>query len=447
MAGKLHSWLDDRLKLQPLEQTLLDEPIPGGASWIYVFGSATLFLFCLQAMTGMFLALYYVPSPDAAYDTVQFIQHDVAFGWFVRGLHHWGASGVMVAIGLHLLQAYLYGAYKRPRELMWMVGVGLMMLMMAFGFTGYLLPWDQNAYWATQVGTNMVASIPFVGDFLVRALRGGDSLGALTLSRFFAIHTLFLPAMIVCGIVLHLFILRRVGPAGPWSVEQARQRSETFYPRQVYMDAMVMLGIFLTVALLASTVEFPLADRADPADHTFTPVPEWYFLFFYQFLKYMSGPLEPLATWVLPALFILGLLLLPFLDRNPERRPLARPVAVSAGAMFLAVVFTLLGISLKNLHAVPREDPSVARGRALFAQHHCAACHKIHGEGGKVGPDLSYVGDDRPDRDWHVRHFRDPQSVSPGSIMPKFSLSDKDITDLTSYMLSLRSQGTKRGTT
>ncbi len=443
MISRLYDWLDARLKLKPLERTLLDEPIPGGASWIYVFGSATLFLFCLQAITGMFLAIYYVPSPDAAYDTVQFVQHDVSFGWFVRGLHHWGASAVMVAIGLHLLQVFLYGAYKPPREPMWIVGVLLLLFMMAFGFTGYLLPWDQNAYWATQVGTNMVASVPLIGDLLVRLLRGGESLGALTLSRFFALHVLFLPTLLVSGILLHLFILRRVGPAGPWSQEGARQASEPFYPRQVYMDAVVMLGVFLTVVALAVAVPFPLADRADPSDHTFTPVPEWYFLFFYQFLKYMSGPLEPLATWVLPALFILGLLLLPFLDRNPERRPLARPVAVSAGVAFLAVVFALLGISLKNLYAVPREDPSVTHGRALYAQHHCSACHKIHGEGGKVGPDLSYVGDDRPDRDWHIRHFRDPQSVSPGSFMPKFLLADKDIADLTSYMLSLRSQTTK----
>ncbi|WP_455378111.1 cytochrome b N-terminal domain-containing protein [Petrachloros mirabilis] len=439
MAGELYEWLDTRLKLTPLEHTLLDEPIPGGANWIYVFGSATLFLFCLQALTGMFLVLYYVPSPDSAYDTVQFIQHEVPFGWFVRGLHHWGASAVMAAIGLHLLQVYLYGAYKRPRELMWMVGVILLLFMMGFGFTGYLLPWDQNAYWATQVGTNMVASIPLIGDGLVRVLRGGDSLGALTLSRFFAVHTLFLPAMIVCGIALHLFLLRRVGPAGPWTPEESQQRSEPFYPRQVYMDAIVMLGLFVMVVGLAWTLEFPLADRADPADHTFTPVPEWYFLFFYQLLKYMSGPLEPLATWVLPTLFIFGLLLLPFLDRNPERRPSSRPIAVTVCATFLAIVFTLLTISLRNLYALPTLDPSVARGKSLFAQHQCMACHRIHGEGGKVGPDLSYVADQRPDRQWHLRHFRDPQSVSPGSIMPAFPLEENALNDLASYMLSLKS--------
>jgi ubiquinol-cytochrome c reductase cytochrome b subunit len=445
MAEKFYEWLDVRLKLRSLSHTLLDEPIPGGGSWIYVFGSATLFLFCLQATTGMFLALYYVPSPDAAYDTVQFIQHEVPFGWFVRGLHHWGASAVMVAVGLHLLQVYLYGAYKRPRELMWMVGVGLLMLMMAFGFTGYLLPWDQNAYWATQVGTNMVASVPVIGDGLVRVLRGGATLGALTLSRFFAVHTLFLPTLIVCGIAGHLFILRRVGPAGPWNAEQAQQRSEPFYPRQVYMDAMVMLGVFLLVAVLAWTVEFPLADRADPADHTFTPVPEWYFLFFYQFLKYMSGPLEPLATWVLPGLFILGLLLLPLIDRNPDRRPSSRLIALASGGAFLMVVFALLGISLRSLHATPKLDPSVARGKLLFAQQHCMACHRIHGEGGTVGPDLSYVADRRPDRQWYIRHYRNPQSMSPGSIMPAFPLPERDLNDLAGYMLSLKSGASVEG--
>ena len=461
MASKIYQWLDSRLKLKSVERTLLDEPIPGGASWIYVFGSATLFLFLLQAVTGMFLAVYYAPTPDHAYDSIRFIETQITFGAFVRGLHHWGASGMVVAIGLHMLQVFLYGAYKPPRELMWMVGVVLFLIVLSFAFTGYLLPWDQNAYWATQIGINMVGTIPIVGDLLAPVLRGGEMLGALTLSRFFAVHVLFLPALLATLVMIHLFILRRVGPAGPWRggyerrkssetasqgrgpgspgfVEHRVRSSETFYPRQVFMDAVVMLGIFAVVAVLALTVHFPLADKANPSDTTFVPVPEWYFLFYYQLLKYMHGPLGPLATWILPALFFLGLLFWPFIDRNPARHPTARPVALVAGAAFLVVVFVLLGISLRDLYAVPRVDPALVRGRALFNQFGCVGCHRIHGEGGAVGPDLSYVGDTRPDREWHLKHFRDPQSVSPGSFMPKFPLDDKQLNDLTSYMLSLK---------
>ncbi len=452
----MYEWLDSRLKLNAVERTLLDEPIPGGASWIYVFGSATLFLFLLQAITGMFLAVYYAPTPDHAYDSVKFIESEIAFGSFVRGLHHWGASGMVVAIGLHMLQVFLYGAYKPPRELLWMVGVVLFLITLGFAFTGYLLPWDQNAYWATQIGINMVGTVPVLGDLAMRVLRGGETLGALTLSRFFAVHVLFLPATIAALILLHLFILRCVGPAGPWRggverrksgeseepsyglVERRMRVSEPFYPRQVYMDAVVMLAVFACLSLLALTVSFPLADKADPSDTSFVPVPEWYFLFYYQLLKYVHGPLEPLATWVLPALFFLGLLFWPFLDRNPARHPAARPVALASGTAFLLLVFVLLGVSLRDLQAVQRVDPAVARGKALYVQFGCAGCHRIHGEGGAVGPDLSYVGDARSDRDWHLRHFRDPQSVSPGSFMPKFPLSDQQIADLTGYMLTLK---------
>jgi ubiquinol-cytochrome c reductase cytochrome b subunit len=284
MLSRLYAWLDSRLKLEPVKETLLDEPIPGGASWIYVFGSATLFLFLLQAITGMFLAVYYAPTPDHAYDSIRYIETQVLFGPFVRGLHHWGASAMVIAIGLHMLQVFLYGAYKPPRELMWMVGVLLLLLTVGFAFTGYLLPWDQNAYWATQVGINMVGSVPVVGTFLVKVMRGGDTLGALTLSRFFAVHILFLPAAIMVLIVLHMFILRRVGPAGPWSKARAAQHSEAFYPRQVFMDVVVMLGVFLVVVMLALLVPFPLTDKANPSVHSFIRVPEWYFLFFYEFL-------------------------------------------------------------------------------------------------------------------------------------------------------------------
>lgn len=440
MASRLYQWLDSRLKLKPIEQTLLDEPIPGGASWNYVFGSATLFLFALQAITGMFLAFYYVPAPDHAYDTVQYIQKEVWFGWFVRGLHHWGASAVMLAIGLHMLQVFFDGAYKPPREIMWIAGVCLLLITLAFGFTGYLLPWDQNAYWATQVGVNMAGGVPFVGDFIVRVLRGGETLGALTLSRFFAIHVLVLPAVIMAGIMLHLFILRRIGPAGPHDENKAKQGSETFYPRQVYMDAVVMLVVFLAVAALAFTVEFPLADKADPSDHSFIPVPEWYFLFYYQLLKYVPGYLEPLTSWILPSLFVLALFLLPFIDRNPQRTPTSRPVTVGGGLAFVTVVFVLLGISLRDLYAVPKKDPALVHGEALVGTLGCKSCHRIHGDGANIAPDLSYVADRRPDRNWHIQHFKDPQSVSPGSFMPKFPLNDRQLNDLTSYILTLRSE-------
>jgi ubiquinol-cytochrome c reductase cytochrome b subunit len=439
MATRIFEWLDSRLKLKSLENTLLDEPIPGGASWIYVFGSATLFLFILQAITGMFLAVYYAPTPDHAYDSVQFIENQVTFGWFVRGLHHWGASGMVIAVGLHILQVFLYGAFKPPRETMWMVGVVLFLLVMGFAFTGYLLPWDQTAYWATQVGINMVGTVPLVGDFLMKVLRGGETLGALTLSRFFAVHVLFLPALIIMGIMLHLFILRRVGPAGPWDERKAAAGSETFYPRQVYMDAVVMLGVFVVLALLALVVPFPLADKANPSDTSFVPVPEWYFLFYYELLKHVHGPLEPFATWVLPVIVVSVILLWPFLDwQKTVRAPASRRVGMAVFAVFLITVFSLLGVSLKNLYGVKRIDPGIAHGQTLFTSLGCTGCHRIHGTGGAIGPDLSYEGDTRPDREWHMKHFRDPQSVSPGSIMPKFPLTDAELHDLTSYVLSLK---------
>jgi ubiquinol-cytochrome c reductase cytochrome b subunit len=289
------------------------------------------------------------------------------------------------------------------------------------------------------VGINMVGTVPVVGDFLVRVMRGGETLGALTLSRFFAVHVLFLPALIVSGILLHLFILRRVGPAGPWDERKAAAGSEPFHPRQVFMDAVVMVVVFLVLVLLATFVPFPLADKANPADTSFVPIPEWYFLFYYELLKHIHGPLEPVATWILPAVVILVMLLWPFLDRQKTvRAPASRPAGMIIGVLFLVTVFSLLGVSLKNLYGMKRTDPRIAHGQTLFTNLGCAGCHRIHGNGGAIGPDLSYEGDARPDREWHIKHFRDPQAVSPGSIMPKFPLTETELEDLASYMLSLK---------
>jgi ubiquinol-cytochrome c reductase cytochrome b subunit len=437
MIKRLYQWLDERIKLKPIQIKLLEEPIPGGASWIYVFGSVTLFLFLIQLISGMFLALYYNPSPDHAYDSILFIDQEVPFGYFVRGLHHWGASLIMVAIGLHMLQAFLYGAYKRPREVMWIVGVVLFVLTLAFGFSGYLLPWDQKAYWATQVGINMVGTIPLVGDLLVRIIRGGDQLGALTLNRFYALHTLFLPGAIVLLIALHLFILRRVGPAGPWDTERAQHISEPFYPKQVLMDAVAMLVFFMILIGLIFSFKVPLADPANPSDVSFTPVPEWYFLFYYQLLKYFHGPWEIIGTVVLPLLFFALLFLLPFLDRTPRQDLLSRKGVLICGGLFLVTVFGLLWVSIMQNISLPIPDPAVEQGKRLYSKLGCSGCHRIHGEGTMVGPDLSYVGDSR-ETDWLIRHFKNPRAVVPDSIMPAYSLNDTELSQLTAYMLSLK---------
>ncbi len=437
MSGRLYRWLDERLNLGPVRIALLEEPIPGGASWIYVFGSITLFFFLLQMVTGMFLAIYYSPSTEHAHVSIQYIMNDVAFGSYIRGLHHWGASGMMISIGLHMLQVFLYGAYKRPRELLWVVGAALLILTLAFGFSGYLLPWDQRAYWATQVGINMVGTLPVIGDVLVRVIRGGQSLGAMTLTRFYALHTLFLPWLLMGLVVVHLFILRRVGPAGPWDEEQATRIREPFWPKQVAMDAVAIGLAFALIASLALVVPAPLSDPANPSDTSFTPVPEWYFLFYYQLLKYLEGPMEIVGTIVLPILFFLGLFALPWLDRRPGRRPASRPIVIGAGAGFLLVVLTFLSLSLYEVASLPKSDPSVLRGKALYKELDCAGCHRIHGKGEAFGPDLSYIGDLR-DRDWLIRHFKDPQAIVPGSEMPNYGLNEEELNDLTNYMLTLK---------
>jgi len=429
-------WLDERLNLAPLIRRLLDEPIPGGASWIYVFGSVTLFLFVNQAITGMFLALYYAPTPDSAYASVRFIQDAVSLGGFVRGLHHWGASAMMVAIGLHMLQTYLYGAYKPPREPMWTVGVLLLLLTLAFGFTGYLLPWDQRAYWATQVGVNMLGTVPWVGETMARVVRGGEEMGALTLSRFFAVHVLFLPAAVGLLIALHLFILRRVGPAGPFDEARAVAQREPFYPRQVFMDAVVILAVFLAVVIVAARVPSPLADPADPSASSFVPKPEWYFLFFYQLLTYVLGRWEAFAIVGLPVLLIGVLFAVPFLGRR-GRRPAQRPVAIGASVLFLTVVFFLIADSIREDRLLAAGAGRADHGKILYEQLGCVGCHRIRGVGRAVGPDLSYVGDAR-DRDWLIRHFKDPQAVVPGSIMPSVNAPQEDLDALTAYMLSLK---------
>lgn len=210
MASRLYEWLDERLGLGTIYDTVFDRNVPK-VNWFYTLGSATLFLFTMQAVTGIFLTVYYVPSPDHAYDSIQYIMNGVAFGWLIRGIHHWGATLMVITVFLHMLRTFYFGAYKFPRELTWLTGVFLLLSTLGMGFTGYLLPWNQKAYWATTVGTEIAGTVPFIGTFIESVLRGGNDLSAVTLARFFSVHIWFLPAIIISLIGVHLYMVIRIG--------------------------------------------------------------------------------------------------------------------------------------------------------------------------------------------------------------------------------------------
>lgn len=210
MNQSFFQWLDERLGLSEIYQVVLDRKVPR-VNWWFTLGSASLFLAAVQGITGIMLTVYYVPSPDHAYDSVNYIMNEVQFGWLVRGIHHWGASLLVITVFLHLLRVFFYGAYKYPREFTWVTGVVLLLSTLGMGFTGYLLPWNQKAYWATTVGTEIAGTAPVIGNFFMRVLRGGSDLSAVTLARFFSLHIWIIPAVVLLTLGIHLYLVVRLG--------------------------------------------------------------------------------------------------------------------------------------------------------------------------------------------------------------------------------------------
>ena len=307
----IFQWLDERVDLRAIKEQLLDRKMPGNLTWAHTLGSATLAVFIVQVVTGIVLAMYYAPSPDHAYDSIRFLQERVLSGALLRGVHHWAASAMVVLVAAHMIRVFAMGAYKYPREINWLLGVVLLFLVLGFSFTGYLLPWDQKAYWATQVGTNIAGTTPVVGAVLVKLLRGGSQLGAATLSRFFALHVLLMPLLLVVVVFLHLSIVVRQGiasrtgaleggappktsdPEYPAYYKQAYARSKgagtRFYPDITTKDIVVATAVILVLVLLARFVGAGLEPPADPTDTSYVPRPEWYFLPFFQLSRASSS--------------------------------------------------------------------------------------------------------------------------------------------------------------
>jgi ubiquinol-cytochrome c reductase cytochrome b subunit len=349
VVEKVFAFVDERVGLKQLTAKMLNESVPGGSRWAYVFGSILLFIFGMQTVTGVLLMFYYVPTADHAYASTQYIIHDVDYGWFLLSYHFWGSSAMVVCVFAHMSQVFLWGAYKKPRELIWVVGLALFALVMGFGFTGYLLPWDQRAFWATTVGVEIMDKIPVIGDFLARFLKGGPIPGQMTLSRFFVIHVMVLPAALIGLAGLHLFLFRCAGPAGPFrgTPVELKAKTDYFFPRQIWKDIVGMAVVFACISALAFWEPVVLLDEATPDPGDYHPEPEWYFLFIFQHLRLrmFSGEFgQFLASMLLPGLLGVMLLLLPFFDRNPERNIFKRPLAL-IGWVVLTVSILLFTVS------------------------------------------------------------------------------------------------------
>ncbi|MXY99558.1 cytochrome bc complex cytochrome b subunit [Candidatus Poribacteria bacterium] len=347
----MRQFLNERLPLTEFSEHLR-KPLPKHINLLFSLGSLAMFLLILQAATGAFLAFYYSPSPEHAHNAVTYISTEVPFGAFVRGLHHWGASAMVIIVVLHLLRVVLYSSYKAPRELTWIFGVLLLLVVLGFGFTGYLLPWDEKAYWATVVGVEIASTAPGLGDFVAKVMRGGTEIGAVTLSRFYALHTIWLPWLAFGLVGVHLFFVRYYGSSGtPQNTPEEMKTGKPFYPDQVFEDVVGMFILFVALAAVALFVPVPLEDVADPTNADYDPRPEWYFLFLFQLLKYFQGPFEIIGTFVIPTVGMLLLLFLPFLDRSERTVLWKRPIALTVTSVCVVgiVTLTILGGTSKKL--------------------------------------------------------------------------------------------------
>jgi ubiquinol-cytochrome c reductase cytochrome b subunit len=408
MMKGIMDWIDDRSGIRGLVKEALYEKVPGGARWRYVWGSCLTFVFFTQVVTGTLLWMFYSPSTQTAWESVYFLEYQVAGGWFLRGVHHYMAQAMIVLLVLHLMQVVIDGAYKAPRELNFWFGILMLGVTLALSLTGYLLPWDQKGYWATAVATNLMAEVPLIGPIIQKVVVGGVEYGHHTLTRFFALHAGILPASLIGLVVVHIYLFRKHGI----HVKEPRPKKDSyFWPDQILKDAVACLAVLLAVVTL--TIYFhgaPLGPPADPSNE-FPARPEWYFLFLFQLLKYVP------AFWgavIIPVFLVGWMFLQPFIGKSKAGHQINVGFwwALIAGSVFL----TFLAVSedqanikhgaaieeakwqadrvieIANAEGIPplgavsllRADPE-NQGRRLFAAH-CASCHRYNGHDGRGYP-------------------------------------------------------------
>jgi ubiquinol-cytochrome c reductase cytochrome b subunit len=476
-------WLENRTGLESAIKNFLYEDIPASAGWHQIIGSMAVFFFVIQVFTGGLLAFNYAPTPGEAYNSVKYIMTELTGGPLIRGLHHWGASMMLIIVVLHMIQVFIYGAYKKPREATWMVGVTLLLITLGFGLTGYLLPWDNRAYWGTVVTTQIASQAPIAGPYLLRLLGSQGAVGNVTFSRFYALHTVLLPPLTIIIIGIHIYLVRKHGvAAAPGDTAPKRK----FFPEQVFKDTVGVAIAFIILFIMAIVAKVPLERLADPTDTAYIPRPEWYFLFLFQTLKFFQGPLETVGSVVLPGVAVLTLFLIPFIDRGPMIRVGKRTFAISfvvlaaiawTGLTTAAVVTTPknqesaddsetpatetpeaaaasspaasapiangqqpnASAPVPQLAAWQRLTPEQLAGLAIFKKQGCTGCHPGAGQTG-IGPDLTKIPKEHRNVAWLVPHFKNPSAIVPGSAMPPVDLSAPDLNALSLFVLTLTPQ-------
>jgi ubiquinol-cytochrome c reductase cytochrome b subunit len=416
------AWCIDRLGLGPVLQHLREHKVPaeiaGPKGWLYVFGPATLAAFILQLITGLGLVNWYIPSPAHAYESLQYLNSQVSLGWLVRGMHYFGASAMVVFVFIHAGRTFLTGSYKFPREMNWITGVFLGLLVTLMAYSGQLLRWDANGVWTVVVASKFVARIPLIGPSLSSIVLGGDSVSGITLSRFFALHVFVFPALLVAILGWHLYLVLHHGisewPMAGRSVDpktyrefyaKLKARGKTYWPNVISREALVTLIVIAGITALAFFLGPKGPDaRPDPTAVRVVPKPDWFHLWYYALVWIKPRGAEALVMVYGPLLVFVGLLLVPLLAPKGERSPSRRPWAI-VSVVVITLTFGALTVLGHKAPWVPETDntlptlpaalgsrPEVQLGLQTLHRRGCFACHTVMGHGGNFGPDLTQVG-------------------------------------------------------
>jgi ubiquinol-cytochrome c reductase cytochrome b subunit len=464
LIENIGAWLDARLGLEaPIRETF-EHPVPRQtASWFYVFGSAALVVFIMQIVTGILLAVVYVPSAGEAWNSLQTLNHSIAFGWYIRALHGWGSNFMVAIVLIHMVQVFLFGAFKYPRELTWIVGVFLLLITLGMAFSGQVLRFDQDAFWGLGIGASIASRVPVLGAWTVHLLLGGPIIAGATLSRFFALHVFVIPGLLIGLVALHLLMVLKLGinewPMPGRIVRKATYEKEyheltkkdgiPFVPGAVWKDLIFGGCVLLALALVAAYFgPFGPSGRPDPTIIQTAPRPDYFFLWLYALLSLLPPEMETPALLIGPVIAILALLLLPFVFGEGEKSWRRRPIAVLIILLTAVVLGTFTDLAghapwspemdawsgqpipqtfLQNRSALERQ------GALVFQLKQCHNCHSLDNKGGKRGPALDNVALIQTE-DQLIR-----QVIQGGGNMPAYgkNLNPAETTALVAFLKTL----------